>query len=501
VVYEFEKKINSTYFLSGWNPQRKPDCSVDKAFFILSYPEHAGIRYKEYLMPATLQKTSHQEHEVVTQTWSLIHLPAFEPEPLSSQCNFNSPALTLSANEFDLMNHKGKMDTWKNFGLFSYDLNKERDELPEATRKRVHTLIEQDTSTMQKIQSLYGYMQQNTRYVADEYALAGWQTFTANDVCTKGYGDCKGLVNYLKALLKEAGITAYAALANAGERDYYKIDPSFPANIFNHVILCVPENKDTIWVECTDQQLPAGYLGGFTQNRNVLLTTENGGYLVRTPAYKKDKSFLIRNAKLVLNQASEEQTIFLHNEYSGLMQDEMMHILKTLPEGKRQKWVNRKFSFPSYQVSNYDFSFIRNQGIPAIMETTEAKVRGLVHNSGKRTFVGLNWMPNPMPKIIQSGSRTKPIVLENDFKITDSVLLVLPEDMEIESMPSGKTIQFPFARYICSFKKTGNQILFIRQYQQNGGVYSKENFDDYQSMYRAINTGNENLIVLTAKKP
>jgi transglutaminase-like putative cysteine protease len=200
----------------------------------------------------------------------------------------------LAPGQFELLKYKGDMQSWKNIGLFIYKLNEGRDVLPEDKKATVKSLIEGEQDTYNKVQKLYAYMQQSTRYVANEYGIAGWQTFDAMNVATNGYGDCKGLTNYLKALLKEAGINSYVTLVYAGE-DYYKIDEDFPANTFNHVILCVPQPKDTIWVECTSQQLPAGYLGSFTQGRKVLLTSEQGGFLCMTPSYDKSKNFIIRN--------------------------------------------------------------------------------------------------------------------------------------------------------------------------------------------------------------
>ena len=62
----------------------------------------------------------------------------------------------------------------------------------------------------------------------------------------------------MKAMLKEAGITAYAALAFGGERQNGVMLPDFPyAGSFNHEILCVPTANDTIWLECTSKNDPA----------------------------------------------------------------------------------------------------------------------------------------------------------------------------------------------------------------------------------------------------
>ncbi|WP_315822798.1 hypothetical protein [Paraflavitalea speifideaquila] len=87
------------------------------------------------------------------------------------------------------------------------------------------------------------------------------------------------------AALKAVGVKSYPALISA---DYNKepLDPSFPMSGFNHVILCVPQPKDSIWLECTSKTNDFGVLGSFTENRNALLITEDGGALVTTPSSK-----------------------------------------------------------------------------------------------------------------------------------------------------------------------------------------------------------------------
>lgn len=496
VEYEIRETIKSTFSLPDWTPQKSPKCSIEKAFLSLSYPASTIVREKEYLMPAQTDRNNREIDGIIFKTWTIGGLSSFEPQPFSMAGNFNMPTIILAANDFELMGHNGSMDSWKSFGLFNYELNQGRDSLPLAAKNLIHSLIKDDTSTLQKVQDLYAYMQKNTRYVADEYGISGWQTFDANSVCTKGYGDCKGLTNYLKAMLKEAGITAYPSLVNAGKDDYYRIDPKFPANTFNHVILCIPDSRDTIWVECTSQQLPAGYLGGFTQNRFVLLTTEQGGYLIKTPSYEKDKNYLNRQVKIVYDNKADAQLIALQNEYSCLMQDDMLYLLKTLPEDKKQKWINQKFNFPSYEVVNYNYQFSGTNKSPLILENAKAKVNGFIQKSNKRTFINLGWLPNPMEKIIQTTPRTKPIVLEKDFRITDSIILVLPPDVTIESVPGNTELQFPFATFTQQVQKQGNQVLLTSKYEQNAGIYGKDDFDDYQKMYRAINAEKENLNVV-----
>jgi len=363
----------------------------------------------------------------------------------------------------------------------------------------VQSMVKDEKNDYLKVQKLYQYMQQHTRYVANEYGIAGWQTFDAASVAKNGYGDCKGLTNYLKALLKEAGIKSYAALVYAGENNYHKLDEGFTSNVFNHVILCVPQPTDTIWIECTSQQLPAGYLGSFTQGRKVLLITETGGYLSETPYYGKEKNFIIRKAELSINEGNSlQKNIKINNIYSGLMQDDLGDFLRTNTQNKIMEMINAKFSFPSYVINEYDYKHIGNNFLPAIQETATATISGITSTTQKRTFVSMSWMRNPMAEIQQTESRTLPFAIEQSFKIVDSVTLNLPEGIEIESIPNEVNLDFSFARFHVYFKKENDKVQMIRKYEQDEGIYAAKEYEQYQKMYQAISASkaSSNIVLL-----
>ncbi len=78
------------------------------------------------------------------------------------------------------------------------------------------------------------------------------------------------------SLLKEAGITSCYTLIKAGEMPDILPAIFLPSNLIM-LFLCVPLQKDTMWLECTSQTLPSGYLGDFTCDRYALLIDETGG--------------------------------------------------------------------------------------------------------------------------------------------------------------------------------------------------------------------------------
>src|SRR5690606_19691165 len=107
----------------------------------------------------------------------------------------------------------------------------------------------------EKAKKIYEFMQAKTRYISVQIGIGGYQPYSAEEVDRLGYGDCKGLTNYMQSLLRVAGIESYYSIVYAGafKRD---IIPDFTSMQGNHVILCLPFKNDTTWLECTDKFSP-----------------------------------------------------------------------------------------------------------------------------------------------------------------------------------------------------------------------------------------------------
>jgi hypothetical protein len=129
----------------------------------------------------------------------------------------------------------------------------------------------------------------------------------------------KRLSNYMYSLLKEAGINSHYTLIKAGSFENMLL-PEFPSNQFDHVILCVPVKNDTIWLECTSQTDPFGYMGAFTGNRKALLITEEGGVVVNTKNYLKEDNLQLRKAVGNIIEDGSLQTS-IETKYFSMQQD------------------------------------------------------------------------------------------------------------------------------------------------------------------------------------
>ena len=270
---EYEVKYTGLRSYPDWDTQARYFTAVQESEYTLTTPLSMPANFKAF--NTDIKPLESQTSKEKTWKWSAANLTAVKSEPYCPASSHVLPWVSISPSTFELDGKKGSMTDWKSFGKFLYDLNKDRDVVSPALATKIKEITASAKTNKDKIAILYQYLQKNTRYVSVQLGIGGWQTYDANYVESNKYGDCKALSNFMKAMLKVVGIDASLAIVRAGDNREQSPTEDFCTSAFNHMILFIP--SENMWLECTSQDAPTGYLGDFTEGRRVLLITENGG--------------------------------------------------------------------------------------------------------------------------------------------------------------------------------------------------------------------------------
>ncbi|MFY0255027.1 DUF3857 domain-containing transglutaminase family protein [Chitinophaga sp. 30R24] len=491
VEYEVEMRYGSTVFLPVWQPQDDLDCTVEQSRLVVTAPADFTLRYRSYLYNGEPVKTT--DKNIATYVWEVKQVPALKEEFNPDEFYRRTPTVLLGTEMFELEKYKGSLATWKDFGAFVYKLNEGRDVLPDNMKAKVHELTDGLNSRTEKIKALYRYMQQNYRYISVQLGIGGWQTFDANYVATKGYGDCKALSNYMMSLLKEAGIKSNCVLVKAGENKH-TIWEDFPDFQFNHVILCVPDGKDTTWLECTSNTLPAGYLGDFTDNRPVLVIDENESKLVRTPFYSMDCNEQHRNIHAAID-VEGNINIDANTVYSGLQQDRLHQMIHVLSEEKQLEVLRKGLDLSSYDISSLRYKELGTP-IPSIEEKLQIKGHSYAAVTGKRMFLVPNILSREGRKLDAEESRKSEIKFNFAYRDIDTVSITLPAGYKPESIPAPVSYISKFGAYTNSIVIQGNTLSYIRKLERKAGTFPAADFPELMKFYATIYKSDRNRLVL-----
>lgn len=495
VEYFCELELNGIFWLPGWVPQESMKMGVLESKLIVKVPAGYKLRYKEYNLSDAVKQMETGAGGVYS--WQATTLKPKKSEPFMPHWARERPCVALAPSDFEIEGIKGNMNSWQQFGQFVYQLTGNRDGLPSDIAFKAKQMTAGMKTPYEKIDTLYKFLQNNTRYISIQLGIGGWQPIPAAKVAQIGYGDCKALTNYMYALLREVGIESKYTLVNSGDEGLYT-DASFVSSQWNHAILSVPMGKDTIWLECTSSILPAGYMGEGTYNRPALIVDEKGGTLVRTPNYKKGENLQIRNIQATLDETGNLNAR-INTKYTALQQDYLHWVAKTAEPDWILKYQRNRFDIPTYDLVNYHFD-TKPGIIPELYEEVNITALSYAQVSGKRIFILPNIATRSGTKLTADSARFFDIEMDYDYLDVDTVVIKVPDGYAIEALPKEIREVSQFGEYNCKITFADNKVTLIRAIHKNNGRYKADQYPELVKFYQAIQKGDKAKVVLVKKE-
>ncbi len=494
VEYEIELKFNQTMFYPRWDPVDNEHISVVYSSMIVKLPESFGFRYKNFNID---KPETADEKGLKVYKWELKNFRAVELEYKCPDWPELVPFVYTAPELFQIEGYKGNMANWQDYGKFVAALKQDRDQLPDNIKQAVHAMTDGLTDPKQKIEKLYSFMQENTRYISIQLGIGGWQPFSATYVAQKKYGDCKALTNYMYSLLKEVGIRSNYTIIKAGRGGHFFV-PDFPCSQFNHVILSVPLQKDTVWLECTSQSMSAGYLSDFTDDRYALMIDENGGKLTRTPKYDLNNNVQLRKINAAIDQ-NGLASIAVDGYYQALQQEELHGMIKYLSNDKVKEHLNEAFNLPNYELVSYDYKEIKGSQ-PVIKENLKLSAGNYATISGKRLFVMPNILSKSSKKLTTDETRKYDYVEDLEYRDIDTVEIKIPAGYKPESLPKDILIQNKYGKYAATVKVQDDKIIYYRIMEQYSGRFAATEYGDIVKFFEQVYKADRNKLVFVKQE-
>jgi len=495
VEYFVETKQFHTFALPQWVVRPEKDIAIEHSMFKVTAPENYPVRYLS--INADLQPAISSGNKTKTYTWQSPGVPAEREEFLENEQFDGSPVVLAAPCKFRLGDFEGDMTTWNGMGRFLYDLNKGRDQLSDDLKRKVKELTAVIPDQRGKIAALFSYMQEHTRYVSIQYGIGGWQTLDAAFVGTNQYGDCKALSNYMMALLKEAGISSFPVIISSGRENKMKMPAGFAVNVFNHEILCVPLEKDTVWLECTSRDLPSGYLGSFTQDRDALMITPDGGFVVHTPRYDRLSNMANR---VIKGKCNDDGSISfgMQNCYSGMLAEALTRWTYMTPSEK-DKYIHNRLHLASYTAEDYTQDRKDRPGLLLVNEGMKVIANNMVSKAGNLRVVDMDLAPINYAFEVLAAERRSDFTLNTGATITDSIELTLPAGTHVTNLPKPLKESSPFGSFECAVSENNGKLLALRKVVLNDGTFNAAAYNDYETWIDKISSSNNLKVVLEVK--
>ena len=444
VEFNYSIKFKGILGLPDYNMQSAWQ-SVQHSVFEVDVPSDLGVRYKLLNTNRKPEIISSGNKDIYR--WELNNLAAFKLEKHSGPPDAYLPTVLLAPNKFQLDDYDGDMTSWKNYGIWINELYAKVSGLPEDKKIFYRDMVKNAATDKEKAAILYNYMQNNMRYVSIQLGIGGWRPFPASFVEEKKYGDCKALSNYLKSTLDAVGIKSNLIIIY---RDYEPrmVDEKFPMNDFNHVILCIPQSADSIWLECTSTTLPFANLDETTLSRKAVMVTDNGGVLVNTPvsSYKNNTESI--NTVIEVNEEGGAKINALYS-LKGNGRDNLLMYYQDLKEDEKKNYfiTGKRWKQPDV----FDIKTSPNKENPYVITIKMDYEKIYSFNAGSKLFFEPRLYPIFDEDIPENEKRIRDYYFTIPYQSADTTVYKFPAGYTLETMPKNKSVIQPFAQYTCNY--------------------------------------------------
>ena len=399
-----------------------------------------------------IQYAAHVEaHDPVTEKkrtvyrWEAGPVGPFADEEMAPPAFERIPLVLAAPVDFSYAGTKGTQSGWKEYGAWLYSLQEGADSLPDELTARLQEMTRDCKTPLEKLKVLYGFLREQTRYVSIQLGIGGLKPAPAEEVARTGYGDCKALSNYLKALLKAVGVPSEYYIIHTDRKDLL---PGFTTvGQMNHAMLAVPlpEQQDTVFVECTNPLEPLGYRHRHAAGHEAVLIGPDGGKLFRIGSYPDSLRRRIQETEVSLSENGEASVQIRRHLYLDYIEPYLD--FSTWKEEDRTRILTGGMKFQTERLwvesITDNFDTYAGQGTAFCPEMTFGYrffTRSYATTGSGRIFVPVN----PVSKGLswQKAAREEAFVSTKGYVTEDRILLRIPAGYTVESLPEPVVLHF-----------------------------------------------------------
>lgn len=395
-----------------------------------------------------------------------------------------------NTNAVQLLNDTDALYHWY-FG-FIKNLNT----VPDSSLKAlVDSITQNQTSNIDKVKTIYYWVQDHIQYVAFENGLEGFIPRQASLIYQRRYGDCKDMASIITAMLHAANIPAY--LTWIGTRDLPYTYENLPSPLCdNHMIASIYNDSTFIFLDGTADDLPYGYPSSFILGKQALISLDSATYkIVHVPIPDASKSFRTDSITININSNSIEAHAISH--WFGYAKHFFLYDLNATKPTDLQKLMNEtlqmgsnKFQTTAFQISgNKD----RNENLSI---QYDFEIPDYVTKVGDEIFINLQL--NKLWYNASIDTAVLKLARENDYPFIRSSILTLniPEGYHIEHLPVSSSFHDLDFGYNFIYNANENKIVLEQNFQMNYLQLPSAKFNIWNNMISQLSKADNDLIIL-----
>ncbi len=468
--YEVEKKYDDVkYFTVLYFNDEYP---VLKKTMTFGIPNWLEVELKEFNFEGfKINKSSRKEGDMTYITYTMDDVPAAFKEDEAPGRSYTYPHIMVLAKSFT---KDGVQST-----LFktSDDLYKWYKSLiammaddTSVMKAKVDELTAKAKTDDEKIKNIYYWVQDNIRYIAFEDGIAGFKPDESNHVFEKRYGDCKGMANLIKQMLKLAGFDSRLCWIGTKHLAYDYKTPSLAVD--NHMICALMYKGKKYFLDGTEKFNSFGEYAERIQNKEVMIEDGDKYIIEKIPTTTCEANKELFKATLSIE--NEHLVGTCNHNYIGESRAQFLNIYNSFETNKKKERLDGYLSKQDKNilVSDVKTSDFQNRDTKLNIDY-KIDIANKVSSFDNEIYIDLEFMNEYKGFALKD----RKVDYEMDYKTAydSQINLKIPDGYLITRLPSNLSIKETNFDVNITFEKTDKEIIYKKSFIfKNGCIKAAE---------------------------
>ncbi len=366
------------------------------------------------------------------------------------------------------------------------------EEHPEELKEEVARLTENATTDEEKIKSIYYWVQDNIRYIAFEDGIAGFKPDESQNVYNKRYGDCKGMANLTRQMLKEAGFDARFTWIGTKRLAYDYSTPSLIVD--NHMICTVFIDGKKVYLDGTEKYNSYGEYAERIQGKQVLIENGDTFLLENIPVADaiKNKETYIFNAQIMDDALVGD----VDKTFDGESRSYFLSYLNLLNNDNKDEVIKSYLDNDNknLQVKDIVTSNLENRD-GTLSISCHLTQKNMVSSFDEEIYIDLDTKKD-FEKFIFKDRQTDYLFSFKKY-LTSIINLEIPTGYKIQNIPESILIDTEYFKIDVSFSQTGNTLTYSKTFIIKKAILKKENFIEWNETIKKLKSIYNQQLILT----
>lgn len=497
VNYSYEKKYRDVkYFTSVYFHESVP---VEEKTVVFNIPEWLEAELREFNFAGHDIKKEVQKdpvNKVTKHIYKLKNIPEFEREYRSPHMAKTYPHVILVSKSYTVNGQRKVLfESVKDLYAWYRSVTSQTDNNPEELKPVVQQLTQNKKTDIEKIESMFYWVQEKIRYIAFENGIMGFRPDAAQNVLKKKYGDCKGKANLLAQMLKIAGYDARLTWIGTSDLPY---DYSLPSlGVDNHMICTVILDGKRYFLDGTEEHIALNDYAHRIQGKQVLIEDGNNYIIDKIPEFPAERNKVQTTTKLkldgdVLAGATSsvyngEAKINVVGVYEAMRSDNKQDVLQQFLKGGDNNVTITAVKEPNWQ----------DRQKPLQLDY-EFKAKNQVTRAGNELYIILD-RDKELSTLEFDSTRRSDYELRHKYYFVSQTEFAIPDGYKVDYTPDALNVKTKDYSFEGSFTVKANTLVYSKKMIVNKTAIRKAEFKEWNEFIRSVNKFYNDQVVLVKK--